>query len=1169
MYGTDVSLSNVNETLDISELLGPRDNFVISNIDNSGLQGAALIDPNVTPLLELQAAIEIDASALSAAPLTFDEELVLPAEIAGTNDSLTGLSETDATVSNLDNTDALPYQAGVFTVGESGQISIDFLFDGGKLKNELAIFNLSNMDTYEAGSAEFIQEAARRALSNSTEGYVVIADRDEGARFDGVLNEHENNDWNSGEYLGVKTFAMNPGDQFGFMLTTKGNVQKILGDPDKYLGKKQPLFSMAEANPDGEEQIADITGDLNTFGFEDLQINRGSDRDFNDLIFKVEGVSGGAFYLEDLFDETVDWRNSDVGQELIQFVVDPEDLAGNTIDQARRVQVSSFGKAYRGWVGSIDPADYYSFSLGATNEFTLSLDGLNGDADIELLDSDSNVLIRSSNLGITPESMSTTLDAGAYRFRVLPVGNNSTSYDLKLSVKPLIDGITTTGSETPNYLHTNQSLDLIRLNPSVITPDSFTTDPRFTGINGGGWSTVIIDTGINANHPFFGPDGDGNGIADQIIAQWDFAEDDAIANDPDGHGTHVSSIAASQNGVARNAGIIHLKVFPDQADGNGDRLASTGDIEQALQWVIENAARFNIASVNMSLGAGNFNSLRSDSRGDELQLLADLGIITVASSGNDFAVLQSNQGVGAPSSDPNVLSVGAVFDDNLGANLADINNDGIFDQFVDLDADGSLDQADFNGDGIFEQTVSYFSDGDGDNIFETIANVTAPDLITPFSQRSGSLTDILAPGSRIRGAGLQQNPFNPDGTPNPNFISGFFAAQSGTSQAAPHIAGMAVLAQQLAVQQLGRRLTPEEFRRVLSSSGDVINDGDDEIDNVANTGLNFRRANMLNLGNAIVNLNTVEVEINRVKGDFDPGGLIEGPRRGDSDFYAVVSIGNTDADFDGEGEGEWRTKSIGGDSDLENPGWIFRRGVEDTSVPIRIAILDRDKGIFNDDDRVDINPNPRPAGESGGVAKRKYKDLILNLDLISGAITDSTTGQFYGQRGEEIYLQGDGSDGQPGEFWFTVNGWGINSSITQPITLAVHRVTGDFDSGPFNDSDFYVSGTVADNPFDTQAINGINDLRPEWYFTGETTDNIVPISLSLFDEDIPFGEDTQIDLNPNSNATSLDLRYDQTTGNISDAVTGQVYGARGELVDLQGAGDDNSGRIWFSVYGPA
>jgi hypothetical protein len=39
----------------------------------------------------------------------------------------------------------------------------------------------------------------------------------------------------------------------------------------------------------------------------------------------------------------------------------------------------------------------------------------------------------------------------------------------------------------------------------------FRQDARFAGIDGSGLATVILDTGIDLDHSFFGPDADGDG----------------------------------------------------------------------------------------------------------------------------------------------------------------------------------------------------------------------------------------------------------------------------------------------------------------------------------------------------------------------------------------------------------------------------------------------------------------------------------------------------------------------------------------------------------------------------------------------------------------------------------------------------------------------------------
>ncbi|MEK0195844.1 DUF4114 domain-containing protein, partial [Microcoleus anatoxicus] len=138
-----------------------------------------------------------------------------------------------------------PFVSGKFIVDSKGQVGIDFVFDGGLFRGQLAIFSLKGMEKFVPGSDEFIKETASRALSNSAKGHVVINDLSEGAKFTGNLPEGNSND---GTYLGVKTFAMTPGDEFGVMLVPNGTVREVLNNP-AIGGNKRPLFSMATANP--------------------------------------------------------------------------------------------------------------------------------------------------------------------------------------------------------------------------------------------------------------------------------------------------------------------------------------------------------------------------------------------------------------------------------------------------------------------------------------------------------------------------------------------------------------------------------------------------------------------------------------------------------------------------------------------------------------------------------------------------------------------------------------------------------------------------------------------------------------------------------------------------------------------------------------------------------
>ncbi len=211
------------------------------------------------------------------------------------------------------------FESGTFVVGESGQVSVDYVFDGGYYQGELAVFSLMGMEEFDPDSKDFIREAARRSLSGTSLGHVVIADRHEGARVDGQLLGEPRN-WNRGQYVGVKTFEMTPGDRFGVMLVPNGAVSEVYKRPG-IGGNRKPLFSMATANPEDAfhvGQVADVTGDGRAFAIEDQRADRASDRDYNDIVFRFRGATGDALSIDELIDPELDWRDSDLGRIILE-----------------------------------------------------------------------------------------------------------------------------------------------------------------------------------------------------------------------------------------------------------------------------------------------------------------------------------------------------------------------------------------------------------------------------------------------------------------------------------------------------------------------------------------------------------------------------------------------------------------------------------------------------------------------------------------------------------------------------------------------------------------------------------------------------------------------------------------------------------------------------------
>jgi len=87
-------------------------------------------------------------------------------------------------------------------------------------------------------------------------------------------------------------------------------------------GSWRPLFSMVTANPHDSfqmGQIADVTGDGNTFTLEDLRVDQGGDKDYNDFVFQVRGATGEAVLMDEVVAPNKDWRNTDAGQLLVSY----------------------------------------------------------------------------------------------------------------------------------------------------------------------------------------------------------------------------------------------------------------------------------------------------------------------------------------------------------------------------------------------------------------------------------------------------------------------------------------------------------------------------------------------------------------------------------------------------------------------------------------------------------------------------------------------------------------------------------------------------------------------------------------------------------------------------------------------------------------------------------
>lgn len=249
------------------------------------------------------------------------------------------------------------FEYGTFVVDSDGTVEIDYLLDGGWFRGELGVFSLEGMDSLEAGSTEFMLEAAERVSSGSEEGHIVIQDRIEGSRIDSEFVFEPN--FNSGEYLGVKSFDMTPGDEVAFILVPNNTFENTLDNPEVInQWGKLPVFSFPEANLFGVPdtfQFVDING-TGTIGAQDLPALQNIG-DYNDVVFQARGIEGNLPRLIDNVHPERNWQDGITAGEITQYtegqVINKQDTGVFEVGPSGQIAVDYLfdGGLYEGEIG--------------------------------------------------------------------------------------------------------------------------------------------------------------------------------------------------------------------------------------------------------------------------------------------------------------------------------------------------------------------------------------------------------------------------------------------------------------------------------------------------------------------------------------------------------------------------------------------------------------------------------------------------------------------------------------------------------------------------------------------------------------------------------------------------------------------------------------------------
>ncbi|MFH8729718.1 S8 family serine peptidase [Streptomyces termitum] len=154
----------------------------------------------------------------------------------------------------------------------------------------------------------------------------------------------------------------------------------------------------------------------------------------------------------------------------------------------------------------------------------------------------------------------------------------------------------------------------------------------------GAWKTskgddtviAVVDTGVDPGHP---------DLKGRLVDGYDFVDGDDDPKDLNGHGTHVSGIAAAHtdNGVGIAGGAPGARIMPVRvlgADGSG----SDANITKGIVWAAQHGADV----INLSLGESGLMArlLQGGVLNQAISVADAAGAVVVAAAGNDATLLQ-------------------------------------------------------------------------------------------------------------------------------------------------------------------------------------------------------------------------------------------------------------------------------------------------------------------------------------------------------------------------------------------------------------------------------------------------------------------------------------------------------------------------------------------------
>ncbi|MET1038592.1 MAG: S8 family serine peptidase [Aeromicrobium sp.] len=226
--------------------------------------------------------------------------------------------------------------------------------------------------------------------------------------------------------------------------------------------------------------------------------------------------------------------------------------------------------------------------------------------------------------------------------------------------------------------------------------------------SGKGIVVAVLDTGVRANHP---------DLRGRVVKGWDFIGSDNVANDANGHGTHVAGIIAARRnndrgiaGLASQATILPVRVL----DGNGN--GNTATVARGITYAVKKGADV----INLSL-AGQTGDRHVAAA---VAYAVKKGVVVVAAAGNSGCGQARSYTPAYPAVYPGVIAVGAT---DRYDNVAPYSNCG---SYVDVVAPGSS---------IVSTTVYAPHGGLGCGYGDNYCRLNGTSMATPYAAASAAV----------------------------------------------------------------------------------------------------------------------------------------------------------------------------------------------------------------------------------------------------------------------------------------------------------------------------------------------------------------------------------------------------------------------------------------------